>query len=233
MCYNIGYIRKWELMKILIVDDEELIRTVVKEYAELEGYEIDEAGDGLEAIAKCQENNYDLIIMDIMMPKLDGYQAVKEIQKTKNTPILMLSARGEEYDKLLGFDLGIDDYVQKPFSPKELMARIKVILKRVNKVTKKYTVDTLVIDDGAREVTIDGEKTVLTLKEYELLKYLVENENIAISREQLLTNIWGYDFYGDDRTVDTHIKTLRSKIGPYKDNIVTLRGVGYKFEHKE
>lgn len=220
-------------MKILIVDDEELIRTVVKEYAELEGYEIDEAGDGLEAIAKCQENNYDLIIMDIMMPKLDGYQAVKEIQKTKNTPILMLSARGEEYDKLLGFDLGIDDYVQKPFSPKELMARIKVILKRVNKVTKKYTVDTLVIDDGAREVTIDGEKTVLTLKEYELLKYLVENENIAISREQLLTNIWGYDFYGDDRTVDTHIKTLRSKIGPYKDNIVTLRGVGYKFEHKE
>lgn len=220
-------------MKILIVDDEELIRTVVKEYAELEGYEIDEAGDGLEAIAKCQENNYDLIIMDIMMPKLDGYQAVKEIQKTKNTPILMLSARGEEYDKLLGFDLGIDDYVQKPFSPKELMARIKAILKRVNKVTKKYTVDTLVIDDGAREVTIDGEKTVLTLKEYELLKYLVENENIAISREQLLTNIWGYDFYGDDRTVDTHIKTLRSKIGPYKDNIVTLRGVGYKFEHKE
>ncbi len=220
-------------MRILIVDDEELIRTVIKEYAEIEGYEIDEASNGLEAIDKCKENSYDLIIMDIMMPKLDGYQAVKEIQKEKNTPILMLSARGEEYDKLLGFDLGIDDYVQKPFSPKELMARIKAILKRVNKVTKKYTIDTLVIDDGAREVYVDDEKAILTLKEYELLKYLIENENIAVSREQLLTNIWGYDFYGDDRTVDTHIKTLRSKIGKYKDNIVTLRGVGYKFEHKE
>ncbi len=220
-------------MRILIVDDEELIRTVIKEYAEIEGYETDEASNGLEAIDKCKENSYDLIIMDIMMPKLDGYQAVKEIQKEKNTPILMLSARGEEYDKLLGFDLGIDDYVQKPFSPKELMARIKAILKRVNKVTKKYTIDTLVIDDGAREVYVDDEKAILTLKEYELLKYLIENENIAVSREQLLTNIWGYDFYGDDRTVDTHIKTLRSKIGKYKDNIVTLRGVGYKFEHKE
>ena len=220
-------------MRILIVDDEELIRTVIKEYAEIEGYETDEASNGLEAIDKCKENSYDLIIMDIMMPKLDGYQVVKEIQKEKNTPILMLSARGEEYDKLLGFDLGIDDYVQKPFSPKELMARIKAILKRVNKVTKKYTIDTLVIDDGAREVYVDDEKAILTLKEYELLKYLIENENIAVSREQLLTNIWGYDFYGDDRTVDTHIKTLRSKIGKYKDNIVTLRGVGYKFEHKE
>ena len=220
-------------MRILIVDDEELIRTVIKEYAEIEGYETDEASNGLEAIDKCKENSYDLIIMDIMMPKLDGYQAVKEIQKEKNTPILMLSARGEEYDKLLGFDLGIDDYVQKPFSPKELMARIKAILKRVNKVTKKNTIDTLVIDDGAREVYVDDEKAILTLKEYELLKYLIENENIAVSREQLLTNIWGYDFYGDDRTVDTHIKTLRSKIGKYKDNIVTLRGVGYKFEHKE
>ena len=220
-------------MKILIVDDEELIRTVIKEYAELEGYEVEEASNGLEAIDKSKENNYDLIIMDIMMPKLDGYQAVKEIQKDKSVPILMLSARGEEYDKLLGFDLGIDDYVQKPFSPKELIARIKAILKRVNKVTKKYTLGDLVIDDGAREVYIEGEKTILTLKEYELLKYLIENENIAVSREQLLTNIWGYDFYGDDRTVDTHIKTLRSKIGKYKDNIVTLRGVGYKFEFKE
>ncbi len=220
-------------MKILIVDDEVLIRTVIREYAELENYEVDEAEDGQEAIAKCREKNYDLIIMDIMMPKLDGYQAVKEIKKDKNVPVLMLSARGEEYDKLLGFDLGIDDYVQKPFSPKELMARIKAILKRVNKVTQKYTIDTLVIDDSAREVSIDGEKTLLTLKEYELLKYLVENVNIAVSREQLLTNIWGYDFYGDDRTVDTHIKTLRSKIGKYKDNIVTLRGVGYKFEYKE
>lgn len=220
-------------MKILIVDDEELIRTVIREYAEIEGYEIDEAANGQEAIEKCKETSYDLIIMDIMMPKLDGYQAVKEIRKEKNTPVLMLSARGEEYDKLLGFDLGIDDYVQKPFSPKELMARIKAILKRINKVTKKYTIGDLVIDDGAREVMIGKEKIILTLKEYELLKYLVENKNIAVSREQLLTNIWGYDFFGDDRTVDTHIKTLRSKIGDYKDNIITLRGVGYKFEYKE
>ena len=144
----------------------------------------------------------------------------------------MLSARGEEYDKLLGFDLGIDDYVQKPFSPKELMARVKAILKRVNKETKKLTVLGITIDEEAHAITIDGQKTVLTLKEYELLKYLIENQNIAVSREQLLNNIWGYDFYGDDRTVDTHIKTLRSKIGPYKDNIVTLRGVGYKFENK-
>lgn len=220
-------------MRILIVDDEELIRTVIKEYASLEGYETDEAGNGLEAVEKCKNENYDLIIMDIMMPKLDGYQAVKEIHKDKNTPILMLSARGEEYDKLLGFDLGIDDYVIKPFSPKELMARVKAILKRVNKEDKKIEIGDLSIDDDAREVYIEDKKVVLTLKEYELLKYLIKNKNIAISREQLLTNIWGYDFYGDDRTVDTHIKTLRSKIGKYKDNIVTLRGVGYKFEYKE
>lgn len=220
-------------MKILVVDDEELIRSVVREYAELEGYKVDEAENGLEAIDKCKENNYDLIIMDIMMPKLDGYQAVKEINKDKSIPVLMLSARGEEYDKLLGFDLGIDDYVQKPFSPKELIARVKAILKRVNKLNKKITIGDLTIDDDAREVLIGGEKAVLTLKEYELLKYLIENKNIAVSREQLLNNIWGYDFYGDDRTVDTHIKTLRSKIGKYKKNIVTLRGVGYKFEYKE
>ncbi len=220
-------------MKILIVDDEELIRSVIKEYALLEGYNIDEAENGIEAVEKCKNENYDLIIMDIMMPKLDGYQAVKEIHKDKNIPILMLSARGEEYDKLLGFELGIDDYVMKPFSPRELMARVKAILKRVNKIDKKLTIGDLTINDSAREVELTGEKINLTLKEYELLKYLVENKNIAISREQLLTNIWGYDFFGDDRTVDTHIKTLRSKIGKYKDNIVTLRGVGYKFEYRE
>ena len=219
-------------MKILVVDDEELIRSVIKEYASLEGYQVIEAENGIEAIEKCKNDNFDLIIMDIMMPKLDGYQAVKKIYKEKNIPVLMLSARGEEYDKLLGFDLGIDDYVQKSFSPKELMARVKAILKRVNKETKKLTVLGITIDEEAHEITIDGQKTVLTLKEYELLKYLIENQNIAVSREQLLNNIWGYDFYGDDRTVDTHIKTLRSKIGPYKDNIVTLRGVGYKFENK-
>lgn len=216
-------------MKILVVDDEELIRSVIKEYANLEGYEVTEACNGLEAIEICKNEDFDLIIMDIMMPKLDGYQAVKEIYKTKNIPVLMLSARGEEYDKLLGFDLGIDDYVQKPFSPKELMARVKAILKRYTKVTKKIEVLGISIDLDAHEVYIDGEKIILTLKEYELLKYLVENANIAVSREQLLNAIWGYDFFGDDRTVDTHIKTLRSKIGPYKDTIETLRGVGYKF----
>lgn len=220
-------------MKILIVDDEELIRSVIKEYALLEGYEVDEANNGLEAIEKCSNNNYNLIVMDIMMPKLDGYQAIKEIHKNKNIPVLMLSARGEEYDKLLGFDLGIDDYVTKPFSPKELMARIKAILKRFNQINKKIIIGDLKIDDDAREVSIKDKPITLTLKEYELLKYLIENKNIAISREQLLTNIWGYDFFGDDRTVDTHIKTLRSKIGDYKDYIVTLRGVGYRFEYKE
>ncbi|MCI8498757.1 MAG: response regulator transcription factor [Bacilli bacterium] len=220
-------------MKIMVVDDEELIRSVIKEYASIEGFEVDEASDGLEAVQKCKSSNYDLIVMDIMMPKLDGYQAVKEIHKEKNIPILMLSARGEEYDKLLGFDLGIDDYVMKPFSPKELMARIKAITKRVNKSTPKIVLEDLIIDDSAREVIVAGEKILLTLKEYELLKYLVENKNIAISREQLLMSIWGYDFYGDDRTIDTHIKTLRSKIGKYKESIVTLRGVGYKFEYKE
>lgn len=220
-------------MKILIVDDEELIRSVIKEYATIEGYSVDEAENGEVAVEKCKCENYDLIIMDIMMPKLDGYQAVREIHKNNNTPVMMLSARGEEYDKLLGFDLGIDDYVQKPFSPKELMARVKAILKRVNKVTSKIILGDLVIDNSAREVYIENEKVTLTLKEYELLKYLVENKNIAVAREQLLTSIWGYDFYGDDRTIDTHIKTLRSKIGKYKDSIVTLRGVGYKFEYKD
>lgn len=222
-----------EQMKILVVDDEELIRSVIKEYATLEGYEVVEASNGLEAIDACKKDNFDLIVMDIMMPKLDGYQAVKEIYKEKSIPVLMLSARGEEYDKLLGFDLGIDDYVQKPFSPKELMARIKAILKRYTKVTKKITIEGITIDTEAHSVVVDGREVILTLKEYELLKYLMENVNIAVSREGLLNAIWGYDFYGDDRTVDTHIKTLRSKIGPYKDNIVTLRGVGYKFETQD
>lgn len=219
-------------MKILIVDDEELIRNVIKEYAELEKFEIDEAGDGYEAIEKCKNNNYNLVIMDIMMPKLDGYQAVKEIKKEKNVPVIMLSARGEEYDKLLGFDLGIDDYVQKPFSPKELIARIKAILKRYNNDSEKMVYGKLSIDKAGREVYVNDKQVVLTLKEYEMLVYLVDNKNIAVSREKLLNSIWGYDFYGDDRTVDTHIKTLRSKLGECKDYIVTLRGVGYKFEYK-
>ncbi len=220
-------------MKVLICDDERLIREVIKEYLQREGYTTYEAENGLEAINIVQKENIDFIIMDIMMPKMDGYQTIKEIKKEKEIPVLMLSARAEEYDKLLGFDLGIDDYMTKPFSPKELIARIKAITKRQEKPEKCYQFAGLVLDDIAHEVTIDNQKIDLTPKEYELLKYLIENKNIALSREQLLTNIWGYDFYGDDRTVDTHIKTLRNNLGKYRDLIVTIRKVGYKFEYKE
>lgn len=220
-------------MKILVCDDEELIREVIKEYLKIEGYEVKEASNGLEAIDLIKKEDFDLIIMDIMMPKLDGYQAIKKIKETKDIPCLMLSARSEEFDKLLGFELGIDDYVTKPFSPKELVARIKAITKRNEKNTNTYQFGGLVLNDTAHEVTIDGEKANLTPKEYELLKYFIENKNIALSREQLLTNIWGYDFYGDDRTVDTHVKTLRNNLGKYRDLITTIRKVGYKFEYKE
>ena len=220
-------------MKILIVDDEELIRNVIKEYLTQEGYIIDEASDGEIAVNKAINNNYDLIVMDIMMPNKDGFSAVKEIKEKKNIPFIMLSARGEEYDKLTGFDLGIDDYMTKPFSPKELVARIKAVLKRTNKEEDKYVFNTLIIDDKAHEVLVDDKKINLTPKEYDLLKYLIKNNNIALSREQLLSAIWGYDFYGDDRTIDTHIKTLRKNLGKYGDLIVTVRGMGYKFEYKE
>lgn len=220
-------------MKILVCDDEQLIREVIKEYLVLEGYEVIEAEDGQKALNLVKEHQFDLIIMDIMMPKMDGYQAVKEIKTIKDIPLLMLSARAEEFDKLLGFELGIDDYVTKPFSPKELVARIKAITKRKEKSTNTFTFGGLILDDTAHEVTIDGEKANLTPKEYELLKYLIGNKNIALTREQLLTNIWGYDFYGDDRTVDTHVKTLRNNLGKYRDNITTIRKVGYKFEYKE
>ncbi|MDD5835654.1 MAG: response regulator transcription factor [bacterium] len=219
------------MMKILVVDDEELIRNVIKEYLTIEEYTVEEAENGLAAIEKAKVNDYDLIIMDIMMPKMDGYQACKEIKKIKNVPFIMLSARSEEYDKLIGFDLGIDDYVTKPFSPKELVARIKAILKRSKNEEATYTFDGLTINDLAHEVKVDGKKVNLTPKEYDLLKYLVTNKNIALSREQLLTNIWGYDFFGDDRTIDTHIKTLRNSLGQYRKFIVTVRQVGYKFEY--
>lgn len=220
-------------LKILICDDEELIRNVIKEYLTLENFTIDEAEDGHIAVSKCKETHYDLIIMDIMMPHMDGYQAVREIKKIDDVPCIMLSARGEEYDKLMGFDLGIDDYITKPFSPKELVARVKAILKRNKKETSKYVFDTLIVDDLAHSVTVDNNKINLTPKEYELLKYLIENKNIALTREQLLTNIWGYDFYGDDRTIDTHIKTLRNSLGKYRNLITTVRSVGYKFEYHE
>ena len=219
-------------MKILVVDDEILIRDVIKEYLNLEGYEVKEAENGEEAVELASKEDFNLIIMDIMMPKKDGYQACKEIRATKSVPFIMLSARGEEYDKLIGFDLGIDDYVTKPFSPKELVARVKAILKRTSGDNNNLTFDGLEIDDKAHDVYVDGNKINLTPKEYELLKYFVSNKNIALSREQLLTNIWGYDFYGDDRTIDTHIKTLRNNLGKYRKFIVTVRGMGYKFEYK-
>ncbi|MBE6837563.1 MAG: response regulator transcription factor [Ruminococcus sp.] len=221
------------MSKLLIVDDEAKIRIVVKEYAEFEGFETDEAQNGMEAVEKARNNDYDLIIMDVMMPKLDGFSACKEIRKTKKTPIIMLSARGEEYDKLFGFELGIDDYVVKPFSPKELLARIRAVLTRSNAVKVQEDVVTyqgLVINMTAREVTIDGQRIQMTPKEYELLFYLVKNMNIALSREKLLEEVWGFDFYGDDRTVDTHIKMLRNSLGEYRNLIITLRGMGYKFE---
>lgn len=219
-------------MKILVVDDEDLIRNVIREYLIKDNYTVDEASNGEDAIEKVKNNDYNLIIMDIMMPKMDGYQACKEIKKIKDVPFVMLSARSEEYDKLIGFDLGIDDYVTKPFSPKELVARVKAILKRNSINTYTYKFEGLTINDLAHEVRVDDVKVNLTPKEYELLKYLVTNKNIALSREQLLTNIWGYDFFGDDRTIDTHIKTLRNNLGKYRKFIVTVRAIGYKFEYQ-
>ncbi len=227
--------RKMQMPRLLIVDDEDKIREVVKEYALFEGYEVEEAADGMQAIEKVKsdKSGFDCIVMDIMMPRLDGYSACKEIKKLSSVPVIMLSARGEEYDKLFGFEVGIDDYVVKPFSPKELMARIKVV---VNRRKAPETEDVirykgLEINFAAREVTIDGKKVQMTPKEYDILFYLARNMNIAMSREKLLEEVWGFDFYGDDRTVDTHIKMLRNSLGPYRDLIVTLRGMGYKFDN--
>lgn len=217
--------------KILIVDDEENIREVLREYAVFEGYSVEEADNGMTAIQMVRDNEYDIIIMDVMMPRLDGFSTVKEIRKLKNVPVIMLSARSEEYDKLFGFEIGCDDYVVKPFSPKEVMARVNAIIKRNKKdLPQSLKFKGLEIDMAARNVFVDGKKAELTPREYELLFYLVNNKGIAVSRESLLTEVWGYDFLGDDRTVDTHIKMLRSNLGPYRDFIVTLRGLGYKFE---
>ncbi len=224
------------MAKILIVDDELNIRELVKKYANFENFESDIASNGMEAIEMTKNNKYDLIVMDIMMPELDGFSAVKEIRKTSDVPIIMLSARSEEYDKLYGFDLGIDDYVTKPFSPKELMMRIYAVINRSKlrerKVEKQedFVYKTLLINYNARIVYVDGSKVDLTNKEYELLVYLIKNENTAITREQLLEKIWGLVSDGEDRTLDTHIKSLRRKIGNYADNIITLRRVGYRFE---
>lgn len=218
------------MQKILIVDDEIKIREVLKEYAIFEGFDTDVAENGFEAVQKAKENDYDIILMDVMMPKLDGFSAVKKIKETKDVKILMLSARGEEYDKLFGFEIGVDDYVVKPFSPKEVMARIKAILKRGKNQSTDLIFEGLKIDEAGRNVFVDNEKINLTPKEYELLFYLVRNRGIAIARDKLLSEVWGYDYFGDDRTIDTHIKMLRNNLGKYEKFIVTLRGLGYKFE---
>ena len=219
------------MKKILICDDEQKIREVIREYAFFEGYEVQEAEDGLQAIEAVKSNDFDAVILDIMMPRIDGYTTCKEIKKIKDIPVIMLSARGEEYDKLYGFEVGIDDYVVKPFSPKEIMARLKVVMGRVSKKDEDtIEFSGLKIDFPGRSVYVDNVKKDMTPKEYDLLFYFVKNKNIALSREKLLTEIWGFDYFGDDRTVDTHVKMLRNSLGAYRDFIVTVRGMGYKFE---
>ena len=225
-----------DMEKILIVDDEQKIREMIKKYAEFEGYRTDEASDGMEAVEKARTNSYDLIIMDIMMPDLDGFSAVREIRKTKDVPVIMLSARGEEYDRIHGFEVGADDYVVKPFSPKELMMRAAAQIRRSKHTQgghRTLTFEGLTVDFTGRQVTVDGEPAAMTPKEYDLLFYLVEHRGIALSRERLITEVWGYDFYGDDRTLDSHIKLLRKSLGPYSKFVVTLRGLGYRFDGQE
>lgn len=223
------------MIHILAVDDEKQIRELVREYAEFTGYRVSEACDGMEAVQLCREQDFDILIMDVMMPRMDGFSACKEIRKIKNIPILMLSARGEEYDKLFGFEVGVDDYVVKPFSPKELMARVNAILARSGSRQQvgpgeQWEFGGLRIDPPGRDIYVDGEKISLTAKEYDLLYYMVLNRNIVLTREQILNAVWGYEFPGEDRTVDTQIKMLRNSLGAYRDMVVTIRGVGYKFE---
>lgn len=221
------------MYKILVVDDEVMIRKLIRKYAEFEKHEVSEASNGIEAVVMCRDNKYDIVIMDIMMPELDGFSACREIRKSSNVPIIMLSARGEEYDKINGFELGIDDYVVKPFSPRELMLRIDVILRRGKQNAQAndvFETDGLKIDFTAHIVSANGKRLEMSPKEYDLLFYMVRNKNIALTRERLISDVWGYDFYGDDRTLDTHIKLLRKTLGEYSKHIVTVRGVGYRFE---
>lgn len=225
------------MYKLLVVDDEKRIRELIKKYAKFEGHAVFEAANGMEAIEKCHKEDYDMIIMDVMMPELDGFSACREIRKFSDTPIIMLSARGEEYDRIHGFETGVDDYVIKPFSPKELMMRVEAIMKRnevKNKVrsNNRIKIDALTIDFDAHKVSIEGQTIDMSPKEHELLFYMVKNRGLALSRETLITNVWGYDYYGDDRTLDTHIKLLRKRLGDYAKHIVTVRGVGYRFEEK-
>ena len=222
------------MYRILVVDDEEKVRVLIRKYAEFEGYEVEEAADGMSAIEMCRKEKFDLIVLDVMMPELDGFSACREIRKFSQIPVLMLSARGEEYDRIHGFELGVDDYVTKPFSPKELMLRIQAIIKRSNTSARPQKeileFEGLKVDFTGRLVYIDGQKIALSPKEYELLFYLVRNRGIALTREKLINDVWGYDFFGDDRTLDTHIKLLRKALGEYSRYIVTLRGGGYRFE---
>ena len=221
--------------RFLVLDDEERFRQMIRKYAEFEGYCVTEATDGMQAVQLCRDQSFDLIVLDIMMPELDGFSACREIRKDCDTPVIMLSARGEEYDKIHGFELGVDDYVVKPFSPRELMMRVQAVLNRTNKqtqTTEKEIVqfDGVTVDFTGRLVYVDGEKVDMSPREYDLFFYLVRNRGIALTREKLITDVWGYDFYGDDRTLDTHIKLLRKRLGKYSSMIVTLRGVGYRFE---
>lgn len=224
------------MYRILVVDDEAKIRLLIRKYAEFEGNEVTEAENGMEAVNLCRQSpdRFDMIIMDVMMPELDGFSAVAEIKKIASPAVIMLSARGEEYDKIHGFELGVDDYVVKPFSPKELMMRVNAVMNRVRRTGGQkrdvFRAEGLEVDFTARTVTVDGARADLSPKEYDLLFYLVNNRGIALTREMLITNVWGYDFYGNDRTLDTHIKLLRRSLGPYSRFIVTLRGVGYRFE---
>ena len=221
-------------MHILVVDDETNIRGLIRKYAVFEGYQVSEATNGMEAVQLCRDGRFDLIVMDVMMPELDGFSALREIRKASDVPVIMLTARGEEYDRLRGFELGVDDYVVKPFSPRELMMRVAAILKRVSGTAADapeiVTLGDMTVDFTARRVSIGSKDTQLTPKEYELLFYMVRNRGIALTRERLISEVWGYDFYGDDRTLDTHIKLLRKSLGPCADRITTLRGVGYRFE---
>lgn len=220
-------------MKVLVVDDELMIREVIKEYCLAEKYEVVEAVDGNDALIKLSNNTFDVMILDIMMPKMDGFTLLKNLDSTLRVPTIVLSARGEEYDKLLGFDLGIDDYLTKPFSPKELIARIKALTNRTSNNIDIYKLGSLEINFSSHYIKIDNNIINVTPKEFEILSYLIKNKEIAISREQLLSNVWGYDFFGDDRTVDTHIKMLRNSLGKYRDHIKTVRGIGYRFVENE
>ena len=226
------------MYKILVADDEELIRKLVSKYAVFEGHSVTEAADGMEAVELCEKENFDIVILDIMMPELDGFSACRQIRRFSSVPVIMLSARGEEYDKINGFESGADDYVVKPFSPKELMLRIEAVMKRVRSAApaaetrEVYRFGGLVADVTARIVWADDVILTMSPKEYDLLFYMMKNKGIALSREKLITEVWGYDYYGDDRTLDTHIKLLRRSLGDYAGHIVTLRGVGYRFDER-